>query len=118
ANPMITGGPSTGASSQVRRAMWWWPSTLPASQYTSTTRTDRTALRAELAEIRELGYSVGIGELEPQVHGISAAALDARDHPFAIVSIWGPRDRVPESRFPELGALAREAAADIAAMMP
>ncbi|KAA5831317.1 IclR family transcriptional regulator [Saccharopolyspora hirsuta] len=90
----------------------------PLAEYTASTRTDRAALRAELAEIREQGYSVGVGELEPEVHGVAAAALDARDRPFAIVSVWGPRDRIPESRFPELGALARGAATDIAAAMP
>lgn len=90
----------------------------PLAEYTATTRTDRDALRAELAEIREQGYSASVGELESQVYGVAAPALDARDRPFAIVSIWGPRDRVPESRFPELGALARDAAAEVAGAMP
>jgi DNA-binding IclR family transcriptional regulator len=31
-----------------------------------------------------------------------------------VVSIWGPQDRVPESRFPALGPLARAAADEIA----
>lgn len=64
-----------------------------------------------------VGYSVSVGELEPQMYGVEAPVLDARRRPFAIVSIWGPRDRVPESRFAELGALAREAATEIAAAM-
>lgn len=86
----------------------------PLPEYTQTTRTDRAALRAELAEVREEGYSVSVGELEPHLYGVAAPVLDSRNRPFAIVSIWGPQDRVPRSRFPELGTLARKAAAEIA----
>lgn len=89
----------------------------PLPEYTATTRTDRDTLRTELAEIREQGYSVSVGELEPEVYGVAAPVLDSRRRPFAVVSIWGPRDRVPESRFAELGALACEAAAEIATAM-
>ncbi|MDI2030504.1 IclR family transcriptional regulator [Saccharopolyspora sp. TS4A08] len=89
----------------------------PLPEYTATTRTDQDALRSELAEIREQGYSVSVGELESQVYGVAAPVLDTSRRPFAIVSIWGPRDRVPESRFAELGALARDAASEIAAAM-
>ncbi|MGP4019864.1 IclR family transcriptional regulator [Saccharopolyspora sp. 5N708] len=89
----------------------------PLPEYTARTRTDRDALRAELAEIRQQGYSVSVGELETQVYGVAAPVLDASHRPFAIVSIWGPRERIPESRFVELGPLAREAAEEIAAAM-
>ncbi|MCI2419971.1 IclR family transcriptional regulator [Saccharopolyspora sp. K220] len=91
---------------------------VPLAEYTATTRTDQGALRAELAEIREQGYSVSVGELESQVYGVAAAVLDARRRPFAIVSVWGPRDRVPQSRFAELGALVRKAAAEVATALP
>ncbi|GAA4857225.1 IclR family transcriptional regulator [Saccharopolyspora rosea] len=87
----------------------------PLAEFTETTRTDRDALRRELADIRGQGYSVSVGELESHVYGVAAPVLDARRRPVAIVSIWGPEDRVPESRFPELGALARAAAEEIAA---
>ncbi|MFC7339921.1 IclR family transcriptional regulator [Saccharopolyspora griseoalba] len=87
----------------------------PLAEFTETTRTDRDALLTELTDIRERGYSVSVGELENEVYGIAAPVLDARQRPFAIVSIWGPRDRVPESRFPELGTLARRGAEAIAA---
>ncbi|WP_246110233.1 IclR family transcriptional regulator [Saccharopolyspora dendranthemae] len=89
----------------------------PLPEYTPTTRTDRDALRTDLEEVREQGYSVSVGELESQVYGVAAPVFDASQRPFAIVSVWGPRDRVPESRFAELGSLAREAAAEIAASM-
>ena len=89
----------------------------PLAGYTETTRTSGAALRAELAEVREQGYSVSVGELEPHLYGVAAPVLDGRGRPFAIVCVWGPRDRVPESRFAELGARAREAADEISAAM-
>lgn len=89
----------------------------PLAEYTDKTRTDGDALRAELTEIRTQGYSVSVGELESHVYGVAAPVLDNRQRPFAIVSIWGPPDRVAQERFPELGALARTAAKEIAARM-
>jgi IclR family acetate operon transcriptional repressor len=87
----------------------------PLAEYTETTRTDRRALHAELAKVRAQGYSVSVGELEPQLYGVAAPVLDAAGHPVAVVSVWGPRDRVPETRFAELGARAQQAAAEIRA---
>ncbi|MGW4751048.1 IclR family transcriptional regulator [Streptomyces chartreusis] len=82
--------------------------------YTDTTVTDRARLRAELEQTRERGYSVCVGEMERNLYGVSAPVLGGRDRPFAVVSIWGPQDRVPESRFTTLGPLARAAADEIA----
>lgn len=87
----------------------------PLAEFTETTRTDRDALYAELAAVRERGYSVSVGELEPQVYGVAAPVLDAWRRPVAIVSVWGPRDRVPEERFAELGTRARRAAEEVRA---
>ncbi|MEU3189692.1 IclR family transcriptional regulator [Streptomyces sp. NPDC006992] len=89
----------------------------PLAEYTDTTRTDRPALHAELAQVRARGYSVSVGELEPELYGVAAPVLDAGDHPVAVVSVWGPRDRVPESRFAELGSQARQAAREIRARL-
>lgn len=83
------------------------------TRYTDTTITSQKALRAELGETRRRGYGTCAGELEETLYGVSAPVLDHRGRPFAVVSIWGPRSRVPETRFPELGALAQEAAAEI-----
>ncbi|WP_314173990.1 IclR family transcriptional regulator [Streptomyces winkii] len=85
----------------------------PLAAYTTTTHTDPQVLHAELAKIRAQGFSVSVGELEPQLYGVAAPVLDANDHPVAVVSVWGPRDRVPESRFAELGAQAAQAAREI-----
>ncbi|MFC4469189.1 IclR family transcriptional regulator [Streptomyces xiangluensis] len=82
--------------------------------YTDTTITDRARLRAELEQTRERGYSVCAGEMERNLYGVSAPVLGSRGRPFAVVSIWGPQDRVPESRLTALGPLARAAAEEIA----
>lgn len=82
-------------------------------RYTDTTITSRAALRAELEETRLRGYGVCAGELEETLYGVSAPVLDGRQRPFAVVSIWGPRSRVPERRFAKLGDLVREAALEI-----
>ncbi|HET8599916.1 MAG TPA: IclR family transcriptional regulator [Segeticoccus sp.] len=81
--------------------------------YTRTTRTDETRLRAELATIRERGYGISDGELEPDVFGVAAAALDRYEHPFAVVCLWGPKERFA-GRFDELGTLVRHAADQLA----
>lgn len=86
----------------------------PLVGYTDTTITQRARLRDELTTTRERGYGACVGEAEGGLFGVSAPVLDDRARPFAVVSIWGPRDRVPESRFPALGGLVREAADDVA----
>ena len=40
--------------------------------------------------------------------------LDLSGRPLAVLSIWGPANRVPEARFDALGELARDAAHGIA----
>lgn len=89
----------------------------PLAAYTETTRTDERALRKELAAVRAQGYSVSTGEMEPHLYGVAAPVRDDGGRPYAVVSIWGMRDRVTEERFPELGALAVAAATDIAAAL-
>ncbi|MDQ1043786.1 IclR family transcriptional regulator [Streptomyces sp. V4I2] len=86
----------------------------PLDAYTDTTITGRARLRAELERTRERGYSVCVGEMERNLYGVSAPVLGGRGRPFAVVSIWGPHDRVPESRFAALGPLVRAAAEEIA----
>ncbi|MGZ4655218.1 IclR family transcriptional regulator [Oryzihumus sp.] len=86
----------------------------PLPRYTATTVTSRRVLRTELDEIRRRGYGVCVGELEPTLNGVSAPVLDGRGRPVAVLSIWGPSDRVTPDRFAELGAVAREAADEVA----
>jgi DNA-binding IclR family transcriptional regulator len=109
------------ATSTGKALLAWLPdderaALLPARlhRYTGTTLTTLPALRGELKAVRDQGYAVSVGEMEPSLFGVSSAVRDARDHPMAVLSIWGPRDRVPEDRFPALGALAAAGAAEIA----
>jgi DNA-binding IclR family transcriptional regulator len=91
----------------------------PLRGFTDTTVTDLERLLVELSETRERGYAQCAGELEPTLFGVSAPVLDAHgDRPIAVFSIWGPVNRVPESRFPALGLVAIEAAGDVRAAIP
>jgi DNA-binding IclR family transcriptional regulator len=86
--------------------------------FTDATVTDVTRLLAELGQVREQGYAVSAGELEPALCGVSAPVLrPGGDRPLAVFSIWGPADRLPPSRFPALGAVAIEAAASVEAAL-
>jgi DNA-binding IclR family transcriptional regulator len=78
--------------------------------FTDTTITDRSALRKELALTRERGYATCFGEFDPSAWGVSAPVLDHTGKLLAVLSIWGPHDRVDDQRFPALGATVMEAA--------
>lgn len=82
---------------------------VPLPEFTATTQTSVATLRAELSDIRDSGFSVSVGELESGVYGVSVPVLNAGGVADAVVSVWGPRERVPESRFAELGDLLRRA---------
>ena len=92
---------------------------LPLPRFTDTTQTDPDELMAEMEEIRQRGYAECAGELEPALYGVSAPILNADSRPLGVFSIWGPVDRVPVTRFVELGPIAVEAAAEVrAALLP
>jgi DNA-binding IclR family transcriptional regulator len=82
-------------------------------RFTKTTITSRAKLRAELDLTRERGYGVCRGEYESSAWGVSAPVLDSARRPVAILSIWGPANRVTDNRFEALGELARDSAARI-----
>jgi DNA-binding IclR family transcriptional regulator len=85
----------------------------PLTRFTDTTITDPDALAAELDTTRARGYGVCAGELESSLYGVSAPVLDRNRRPLAVLSIWGPQDRVKQEKFAELGAVAIRAAAEI-----
>jgi DNA-binding IclR family transcriptional regulator len=88
----------------------------PLERFTDTTLTDPDALRAELAHVRDRGYAVSHGELEPALWGVSAAARDAAGRPAAVVSVWGADARVRD-RLDELGSRAAAAAHELEALL-
>lgn len=83
-------------------------------RYTPSTITSLTVLEKELALIRERGYAECRGEFESSAWGVSAPVLDVAGRPVAVVSLWGPSERLTEDRFEALGTLAISGAAQIA----
>jgi DNA-binding IclR family transcriptional regulator len=81
--------------------------------FTDTTITAAMALDAELVATRSRGYGTCAGELESALYGVSAPVLDRSGRPLAVLSIWGPKDRVPEQRFAELGPIVVAAAREV-----
>lgn len=87
-------------------------------RYTPTTITSLAALERELARIRERGYADCRGEFESTAWGVSAPVLDGAGRAIAVVSLWGPGQRLTEDRFEELGRLAIAGANEIAGRRP
>ncbi len=88
----------------------------PLTRFTGTTLVTLPQLDDELDLIRAQGYGTCCGEFESQLCGVSAPVLDD-GRPVAVISVWGPRDRISEDRFPELGRLVTDAAAEIAGVL-
>jgi DNA-binding IclR family transcriptional regulator len=86
-------------------------------RYTDQTMIDRETLSAALSDVRKYGYGACIGEYEEFSNGVSAAVLDQRSRPAVILNIWGPSQRVSESRLPELGRMALRAAHDVSLVL-
>jgi DNA-binding IclR family transcriptional regulator len=85
-------------------------------RFTDTTITTPEALRTELDDVREQGYAVSHGELEPALWGVSAASRDASGRPIAVVSVWGADARVRD-RLDALGAQAATAARELEGLL-
>lgn len=87
-------------------------------RYTDATIAGQAELRTELERTRERGFAECRGEFETSAWGVSAPVLDSSGRPLAILSIWGPPDRVSEARFDALGELARDAAQHLPSLNP
>jgi DNA-binding IclR family transcriptional regulator len=96
-----------------------WPGMLPPTltRLTDATITDLDRLAAELDATRRRGYATCEGEDVTFSNGVSAVIADVVERPVAAVNLWGPERLVPSTRFAELGAAARAAAAEIAGAM-
>jgi DNA-binding IclR family transcriptional regulator len=88
------------------------PGRLP--RHTATTITARAALRDELAAVRQTGYAVSRGELEPALWGVSAPVLGG-GRPVAVVSVWGTEARIRARGIERLGERTAATAGEIAA---
>jgi IclR family transcriptional regulator, acetate operon repressor len=62
----------------------------------------RSALERELAEVRELGYSITVGESEPDVAAVGVAVRDSQGRARAALGISFPRARFDDRYAREL----------------
>jgi DNA-binding IclR family transcriptional regulator len=91
------------------------PRELP--RYTTHTITDRDELDRELARVRNLGYALCEREYEEFSSGASAAVLNTRQSPIAVVNVWGPAPRNPVKRLHEIGREAVRTAEEVRALL-
>jgi len=61
---------------------------------TDTTITDPEALRAELAEVRRLGYATSTGERIAGGASVASPILGLHGRPLAVLVIAGPAERL------------------------
>ena len=87
------------------------PAVLP--RYTDHTVTDREELEQELAEVRRTGFALCDREYEEFSSGASAAVLNSRHAPIAVVNVWGPAPMNTARRLREIGQAAVQTAGEI-----
>ena len=83
---------------------------------TERTITQRSELDADLEAIRKRGYAIDDAEHAVGLRCIAAAIRSGEGLPVAALSVSAPAARVPDRRIPELGAIVRHAADEIAAV--
>jgi DNA-binding IclR family transcriptional regulator len=91
------------------------PKELP--RYTDRTVTDRGELDRELHQVRRAGYALCNREYEEFSSGASAAVLNARQYPIAVINVWGPAPRNPARKLHEIGREAVKTAQDVQALL-
>jgi DNA-binding IclR family transcriptional regulator len=69
---------------------------------TPTTIVDRDRLEKELEAVRLRGYASSIGEVVPEVAGISAPVFDHTDSIIAALTVAGPIQRFAGERFQDM----------------
>ncbi len=81
----------------------------PFTAFTSKTYTDATQLSAELARIRERGYSIDDQEVVMGVYCVAVPILDATGRPVGAISITGGSVKAPGPDVQPLVAMLNEA---------
>ncbi|MFC7547527.1 IclR family transcriptional regulator [Plantactinospora sp. GCM10030261] len=87
------------------------------TRFTDRTITTRRDLTARLAEIRQAGYAISRGEVDPDVLGVAAPVRDDRDRVVAAISVAALSRRVDDSRLPDVIASVREAADELSGLL-
>lgn len=85
----------------------------PLRPMTGLTITSDEALRAQLADVRRLGYAVAAEELEMGFVAVGAPLMDGNGRPVAAISMGGTLTRMTAGRVPEIGDRVRAAAGRI-----
>jgi DNA-binding IclR family transcriptional regulator len=85
----------------------------PLERVTRHTLTDLASLRADLALVRQRGYSVTEGELEEGLNAVAAPVRDAEGEVVAAIVVSGPEYRVTAERIAEIGGSVGRAAAAV-----
>ncbi len=86
-------------------------------RFTDTTITDPDALKAELAAIRQRGYSIDDAEHEPGLRCVGAPIRDQSARVFASISLSGPAWRMPMAEVEGLAKIVIHHAGMIAARL-
>lgn len=85
---------------------------------TAKTHGTAKALRQDLANVRERGWSTDDEESALGVRCVGAPIRDRAGTARAAIAVQAPAVRVPDERFNELGPLVTEAAEEISAVLP
>lgn len=83
------------------------------ARFTARTIADRTALEADLAEARRLGYARDDEEFSPGVRCVASAIRDGNGRMVAAVGLSGPTARLDLERLDDLGRLVRDRSAEV-----
>ncbi|MGI5490176.1 IclR family transcriptional regulator [Microtetraspora malaysiensis] len=89
----------------------------PLTRFTEATVTDPERLRERLADIRERGYAVSRGEIDPDVLGIAAPVRGMDGQVIAAVSIAALSYRVSDGEVPALAEVVTKAAGELSAQV-
>lgn len=94
-----------------------WVLNAPLVRYTSISPTHVDAVRAQVARVRETGYSINLGSFREDVGGVGVAVLDASGAPVAGLSLCIPVFRLSVLDVPALGRRLMRAARDAEIVM-
>ncbi|HEY3683959.1 MAG TPA: IclR family transcriptional regulator [Streptosporangiaceae bacterium] len=86
-------------------------------RFTPNTVTEPKALRAQLREIREIGYGTAIEELEIGLNAVAAPIYSMNGDVVATVSVSGPSYRLAEDAIPDAGESVMKAGREISERM-
>jgi DNA-binding IclR family transcriptional regulator len=111
---------SVAHATAVGKVFLAWGGRLPEGDlvaYTDRTVTDRTALAAEIDEVRAQGWAQAAGEREAELNAVAAPVCDAAGRLVAILGVQGPATRFTKRAMRAAVGPLRERAGLIASML-